>query len=271
MKSKMNDKNIVLSDWVQKTLHVPNLAEKRPWHKHINWIDQLCATVNLIPIIGGTIAEEIKTITEVTTNYKASEFLRKFITFIYELDHFDDKDRIAFLNELETAAEDTSGNVILSIIDRLDNINKQKILANLVKAKGEKRISIEEFFRLESVLERIPYVDLKQLILYQTEYYDESGDTELLYATGVLRSTVYHQDGDKYILSPLGVNLLKYGLRMSANPPKIKGTSTGVKWEEIGEVPDVKRVKDIVKHTIEEQHYTESDQAMFDYDVARGK
>ena len=42
-----------------------------------------------------------------------------------------------FLKELEESAQDTSGNIMLSIIDRLDNIHKQKILANLVMAKGE--------------------------------------------------------------------------------------------------------------------------------------
>mgnify|MGYP007081787513 FL=1 len=44
------DKNgTTLSDIVQQTLLVPDLAVKKPWHGHINWVDQLCATVNLIP------------------------------------------------------------------------------------------------------------------------------------------------------------------------------------------------------------------------------
>ena len=107
--------------------------------------------------------------------------------------------------------------------------------------------------------------------MYQTEYYDDNGDSELLYSTGVLRPAMYHQDGDKYVLSPLGVNLMKYGLRLSVEIPQVKGTYTGIRWEEIGEVPDIKGVKDIVNKTIEDQHYQESDQAMFDYDVARGK
>lgn len=140
----------------------------------------------------------------------------------------------------------------------------KKILANLVIAKGEGKIIIEDFFRLESVLQRIPYVDLEQLPLYQTEYYDDNGDSELLYSTGVLRPAMYHQDGDKYVLSPLGVNLMKYGLRLSVEIPQVKGTYTGIGWEEIGEVPDIKGVKDIVNKTIEDQHYQESDQAMFD-------
>lgn len=64
---------------------------------------------------------------------------------------------------------------------------------------------------------------------------------------------------------------MKYGLRLSVEMPQVKGTYTGIGLEEIGEVPDIEGVKDIVKKTIEDQHYQESDQAMFDYDVIRGK
>ena len=267
----MVKEKINLSDIVQKTLLIPNLATKKPWYKYINWIDQLCAVVNLIPCWGGALASEIKSITDIAANYQASEFLRKFSAFICELGNLEDRERIQFIKELEESAQDASGNVMLSIIDRLDSIHKQKILANLVKAKCEGEITIDEFFRLESVLQRIPYVDLKQLHLYQTEYYDEKGDSELLFSTGVLRPAIYHQDGDKYILSPLGVNLIKYGLCYSVEMPQIKGTSTGIGWEEIGDIPDIEGVKKIVKKTIDEHHYQESDQAMFDYDFARGK
>lgn len=232
---------------------------------------QLCAIVNLIPGIGGTMASEIKLTTSTYANYQASEFLRKFTAFIYELGDFEDKERIKFFEELEKVTHDTSGNVMLSIIDRMDSIHKQKILANLVKAKGEGKITIEEFFRLTSVLQRIPYVDLKQLPLYETEYYNENGDSELLYSTGVLRPAVYHQDGDKYVLSPLGIKLMEYGLNYSVKPSQIKGTSTGLEWIELEEVPNIEDVKNTVKKTIDDQRYQESDQAMFDYDAVRGK
>ena len=236
------DKNgTTLSDIVQQTLLVPDLAVKKPWHGHINWVDQLCATVNLIPCVGGAIAGEIKAITDAAANYQASEFLRKFTTFIYGLGDFGDNERILFLKELEGAAKDASGNVMLSIIDRLDNIHKQKILANLVRAKGEGK------------------------------YYDDNGDSELLYSTGVLRPAMYNQDGDRYVLSPLGVNLMKHGLRLPAEMPQIKGTSTGIGWKEIGDTPDIDGVKDIAKKTMEDLRYNESDQAMFDYDCTRGK
>ena len=267
----MEKDRIGLSKIVEETLRIPDLANRKPWHNYINWKEQLCAIVNLIPCIGGTLADEIRSITDMAANYQASEFLRKFTAFIYELGDFNDNEKLKFLKELEESAQDKSGNVMLSIIDSLDNIHKLQILANLVKAKFEEQITIEEFFRLESVLQRIPYVDLKQLPHYQTEHYDDNGDSELLYSTGVLRPAVYHQDGDKYVLSPLGVNLLRYGLKLHAESPQIKGTSTGIGWDEIGEVPNKEDVKELVKTTIEKEQYEKTDQAMFDYDVFRGK
>ena len=231
----MEDNILSLPAIVQRTLLTPDLATKKPWHHNINWVDQLCAIVSIVPIVGGSIATEIKTITESATDYRTNEFLRKFVRFLYGLDKVSDSERLKFMREVEEKAADASGNVMLSIIDRLDNINKQTILANIVRAKCEGDISIEEFFRLESVLQRIPYVDLAKLPLYQTEYYDDDGDTELLFSTGVLRPVVYHSEGNKFILSPLGVSLLKWGLEITVNVPEIRGTSTGLEWEVIGD------------------------------------
>lgn len=82
---------------------------------------------------------------------------------------------------------------------------------------------------------------------------------------------MYNQDGDKYVLSPLGVNLMKHGLRLPAEMPQIKGTSTGIGWKEIGDAPDIDGVKDIAKKTMEDLRYNESDQAISDYDAIGGK
>lgn len=266
----MVNKEYSLPNFVQKTMSIPDLAKKRPWHNHIDWREQLSSLANLLPGVGSFIVSEISSVSNSVANYKASEFLRKFTALIYELDDFNDNDRISFLDELEKTANDSSGNVMLSIIDSLDNINKQKILANLVKAKGAGRISIEEFFRLVAALQRIPYVDLDQLHLYETEYYDENGDTELLFSTGVLRPSTYSQEGDKYVLSPLGVSLLRYGLSRDVQKPQVQGASTGAVWVS-GNDLDKENVKDVVKETIAELNCEESDQSMFDYDCARGK
>lgn len=124
-----------------------------------------------------------------------------------------DEEREQFADDIQKKAEDYSGNVILGMVDRLDNINKETIFANLSVARIHGKISIEDFFRLHSLLERIPYVDLVNLANYQEDFYDESGDTELLYASGALAQTMIDpNEGNKYRLSVLGQKLLLFGM-----------------------------------------------------------
>lgn len=192
---------------------------------YINWWDQLCAIVSAIPCVGGSLSTEIQSIKNSVAEYKAYEFFRKFTCFICELGELTDTQRNEFVSEVEKVAEDASGNIIMGLVDRLDNINKEKILANLVIAKGKGEISIEDFFRLSSMLERIPYVDLAKLEFYNQDYYDDEGDSELLFATGALQQSVIdEEDGNKYVLSKLGRKLLKYGLRIEVSDLQPRGT-----------------------------------------------
>lgn len=193
------------------------------------------AIVNLIPTLGGAVAQEI----QVFQDYKESEFFRKYTAFILGVVDTTEKEREKFAEEIAKKANDAAGNVIAGMVDRLDNINKEVILANLTKARIEEMISIENFFRLASVLERVPYIDLAKLPSYQTPYYDEEGDTELLNSTGVLRPVLLSGEGDTYILSPLGVKLLKYGLKTNVKIANVKGTSVDLSWNNISEDSDV--------------------------------
>lgn len=149
------------------------------------------------------------------------------------------QERKIFAEEIAQKARDSAGYLITGMVNRLDNINKEVILANLTRSRIDDKISIENFFRLASVLERIPYVDLVKLPSYQTPYYDEDGDTELLNSTGVLRPVKLSEDGDSYILSPLGVKLLSFGLNINIGEVTVTGTSVGVSWNDISEDSDV--------------------------------
>lgn len=217
----MNNKE--MREIVEKSLISANIKSNP---KYINWCDQLCALVNLIPYVGGAFAAEIQSIKNSVAEYKAYEFFRKFTCFICELEELTEAQRIEFVTDIEKAANDSSGNIVIGLVDRLDNINKEKILANLVKARVTYKISIEDFFRLSSMLERIPYVDLAKLSLYLDDYYDEDGDSELLFASGALQQSVIdNTNGNKYILSTLGEKILKYGLLIEVNNiHKSKGT-----------------------------------------------
>lgn len=125
------------------------------------------------------------------------------------------------------------GMFLMGMIDRLDYIQKEQVLASLIKARIHQFISVEDFFRLSSMLERIPYVDLEHLGDYQEGYYDESGDSELLYSTGALQLASIDQDqGNKYVLSLLGEKLMIYGLQKPVKTNRTKGTSLPYSFED---------------------------------------
>lgn len=191
----MNTDNI--NNFVDETFMKVKSASANPLKTKSGWLEQLKAIVNLIPTLGGALAQEI----QVFQDYKESEFFRKYTAFILGVVDTSEKEREKFAEEIAKKANDAAGNVIAGMVDRLDNINKEVILANLTKARIEEMISIENFFRLASVLERVPYIDLAKLSSYQTPYYDEDGDTELLNSTGVLRPVLLSEEGDTYILS----------------------------------------------------------------------
>ena len=129
------------------------------------------------------------------------------------------------------------------MVDRLDNINKETVFAKLTVARIHGTISVEDFFRLHSLLERIPYVDLKLLPRYKDPFYDESGDTELLFATGALEIETIDTKGEpnKYILSRLGASLLRWGFNIHLDLEHGKGTNVELN---IGDDSDIEAIFD---------------------------
>lgn len=200
---------------IRKTFVDSELSKSDCLKKSSFWKDQLYCAINLIPIVGGTIAKEIEVFLGELGNYKDKELFRKFIHYIYGIAETDVHSRQKFAEEIEKKSEDDAGYILMGMIDRLDNINKQTILANLTKSKINGQISIEDFFRLFTLLERIPYVDLKDLQKYKDDFYDSSGASEFLFSTGALQQSVIDADGDdKYVLSKLGQMLLIHGLHI---------------------------------------------------------
>lgn len=229
----MNTNNV--NNFVSETFTKVESTRIKPVKTLKGWMEQLKAIANFVPLVGGALAQEI----QIIQDYRDSEFFRKYTAYILGVADTTEKERDKFAKEIEQKADDYAGNVIAGMVDRLDNINKEIILANLTKARIDDKISIENFFRLASVLERIPYIDLVKLSSYQTPSYDEDGDTELLYSTGVLRPVQLSEDGDTYILSPLGVKLLSFGLKINVKEINVKGTSVDLSWNDISEDSDV--------------------------------
>ena len=159
---------------------------------------------------------------------------------------------------MENTAKDYSGNVIAGIISRIDNINKGDILARLTRAKMSGEISIEDFFRISSVVERIPYSDFKYLTAFRERNYIPGGVSELLLSAGVLSQTGIdgNADHDWLELSPIGTKLLKYGLNFDVElKDRTKMDIPSLRWEYI-DSPEKKQ---------------DNDSAQFEYDRLRGK
>ena len=266
--------NKLMQDIVSGSL-ISSAIEPRSKTSFASWWDHFSAIVSAIPIVGGALSVEIQSVRDSAADYQAYEFFRKFTCFICELGELTDTQRNEFVSEVEKVAEDASGNVIMGLVDRLDNINKEKILANLVIAKGKGEISIEDFFRLSSMLERIPYIDLTKLELYNRDYYDDEGDSELLFTTGALQQSVIDaEEGNKYVLSKLGRKLLRFGLGLEVADMQPIGTKVAsLEWGNMSEAEPIpeKEIENLFERQSAKQIYKESDQAMFDYDAIRGK
>lgn len=220
----------------------PDLNKLAPLKGKGVWKDQLKALLELIGSVasgnpvttGAGISKFVLDELDIIENYKVSDFFRKFTAFAMEMTDVTVEEREKFANEIQEKANDFAGNVLMGMVDRLDYIQKEQVLASLIKARIHQFISVEDFFRLSSMLERIPYVDLEHLEKYQEGYYDESGDSELLYSTGVLQmASIDKDEGNKYVLSLLGEKLMMFGLQKPVKTKRTKGTSLPFSFEDV--------------------------------------
>lgn len=218
----MNDLSVVVKDILESDdLQNINKVDLKNISK-----EALIGVFNYVPVVGGVIASYLQIAKNNRETYLEMDFYRKLLAFIYGIKDLQPKDIKSFMDDVEENAKDFSGSVITNLISKTDNINKATVLANLIKSRVNNDITIHDFFRLSSMLERIPYIDLNELERYQKAYYDKSGDTELLYATGALKlDTIDAQDENLYILSELGQKLLKYGLLRNTHVENQGGTS----------------------------------------------
>ena len=182
-----------------------------------NFFKQL---LNIIPWVGGVINGEI----DVFIGIQEANFFRNYWAYVCELKDTTEKQREEFIEEVEKTAEDYSGNVIVGLISRIDNINKGKMLANLTRARIKGAITIEDFFRVTNVLERIPFSDLKYLLLFQEDNYLEGGVTEILYSSGAVYQSVVGMDS-RFRLTEIGIKLLVYGMRQEVTVPAERNVS----------------------------------------------
>ena len=225
----------------------PKLSSLHPLMQEEYWMGQFKAMLNLVPVSGGAMAQEVQNFQD----YRTMELFRNFVAFVMEMIDTTQEERKEFADEVADKAKDSSDNVIVNMVDRLDNIHKQKIFANLSKARINKELSIEDFFRLHSILVRIPYVDLESLSKYSKPYYDHAGDSELLFATGALKlASISSDEENLYVLSHLGESLLEFGLKKKVEVEREKGTQMDVSGAVLDDKNLAASIKDKATETV---------------------
>lgn len=129
--------------------------------------EALIGAFNCIPVLGGVVSSYLQIAKSNRETYLEMEFYRKLLALIYGIKDLKPNDIKSFMDEVENNARDFSGCVITHLVNKTDNVNKATILANLIKSRVENEITIHDFFRLSSMLDRIPYIDLNELEKYQ--------------------------------------------------------------------------------------------------------
>lgn len=154
--------------------------------------------------------------------YRFCKKAYKFLFFTKDID----RDKLNdFFREYSKASGEDGYELLLSVIDRVDNLVKVKYLANLLKAKLEGKISIDDYIRLNTALQLVPFIDLKTLPSY-TESRKEGKDTYSLFASGLLvMSNIDPKGTNSYQLSENGLLLAKYGMEKDVSKYKKGNTS----------------------------------------------
>lgn len=158
----------------------------------------------------------------VISDIQAYRFCKKIYKFLFYAQNYDRKAMNSFWEEYSAANKENGYEMMLSVLDKLDNINKVGVMANLLKAKLDGKLSIDNFIRLTGSLQIVPYVDLKRLPVY-LESIGIRHDTYMLLAAGLLYQSaigvdgVGREDSNHYQLNDNGLLFVQYGLGLDTS------------------------------------------------------
>lgn len=172
-------------------------------------------------------------------DFRNLRFAQKIYRFLFDTKDISILDQVEFISNLAEANKENGYEILLSVIDRMDNVNKITTLTNFVRHRVYGHITIEEFMRLTMALERTPYPDIKKLPNYIDDCY-ELGVTDMLNAAGLLYESIIDANKTtKYKINKIGRDFLKYGLEVDIEdkgdaPVQIPGfddIATGLQWK----------------------------------------
>jgi hypothetical protein len=163
--------------------------------------------LSAIPVFG-----LLDTGVKIYKDYSKYRFANKIYNFIWHIRNFSQSEIDDFMRKYTDANKENGYDVLLSVIDRIDNINKITIMANMLHHEVKGNISVEEFVRLVRALERIAYTDIRYLKNYMQPHFNPS-ETDSLVAAGLVRMAGVNKNGESnYELNSLGWLFLKFGL-----------------------------------------------------------
>ena len=99
----MNTDNI--NNFVDVTFTKVESTKLKPLTSIKGWVEQVKALVNLVPVFGGALAQEI----QVMQNFKESEFFRKYTAYILGVADLTIQERKIFAEEIAQKARDSAG------------------------------------------------------------------------------------------------------------------------------------------------------------------
>ena len=132
--------------------------------------------------------------------------------YLFQTQKFSREEKEKFLREYASEGHDNGAEMLLDLIRRLDNGNKITILCNLINYRVNEDISMTDFMRLTSSLERVPITDLRFLNNYTSENNINGVNDSLLSAGLIYESTVNVGKTPLFRLNYSGYQMLRYGL-----------------------------------------------------------
>ena len=155
-------------------------------------------------------------------DFRNFRFIKKIYRFLYQTHKYNKQQIRTFFEEYSNASSENGYELMLEVLERLDNIHKVDVMTNLLKAKLDGQITIDDYIRLTASLRIVPYVDLKCL----PDYIKSIGtryDTYMLFAAGLLYNSAIGSDGvgvennNHYQLNDNGLLFVKYGLKQDVS------------------------------------------------------
>lgn len=149
---------------------------------------------------------------KVYKSISAGRLMKKLYYFLFKTQEISRSKREKFIQEYATEGNDNGAEMLLDLINRLDNINKITILCNLIGYRVREEISITDFMRLVSALERLPITDVHLLDRFQSDTSINGVNDSLLSAGLIYESTINVGKSPRFRLNYTGYQMLKYGL-----------------------------------------------------------